>query len=76
MKSDDYILRSHHFWIHFCCGLIFGAGLGAWISWGLFDDWWSFIALTAAVALVIAFCCDRWGDGAWEWIVERLWWFT
>jgi hypothetical protein len=74
LKRDDYILGGHYFWIHFWCGLIFGAGLGAWISSELCDSRRAFIALTAAIALVVALCCGRWGDSAWEWI-GRLWWF-
>jgi hypothetical protein len=76
MKSDDYILGGHSFWIHFVFGLVLGGGIGAWISWGLFSSWWAFAGLTAAIALVVAFCCGRWGDSAWEWIVEHCWWWT
>jgi hypothetical protein len=74
MKKDDYILGGHHFWVHFWCGLIFGAGLGAWVSSGLFEGRLAFTAATAAIALVVALCCGRWGDSAWETIL-RLWWF-
>jgi hypothetical protein len=70
MKRDDYILGGHHFWIHFWCGLVFGAGLGAWIGWDLFDSRWAFIGLTAASALMIAFCCGRWGDSAWDFLMR------
>ena len=76
MKRDDYIFGSHHFWTHFWCGFIVGAVLGGWISWGLFDSRWIGFALTAVIALIIAFCCGRWGDPAWEWIIERLGWFV
>jgi hypothetical protein len=73
MKRDDYISGPHHCWVHFWCGLIFGAGIGAWLSSKLFDTWPPFVALTAAIALVVALCCGRWGDAAWEWI-GWFWW--
>jgi len=76
MKRDDYVLGGHHFWIHFGCGLIFGVGLGAWISWGLCDGLWMFIALTAIVAVAVALACGYWGDSAWEWVVELFGWFS
>jgi hypothetical protein len=75
MKRDDYIAGGHHFWVHFWCGLVVGAGLGAWISSGLFDSGRARIAMSVTMALVIAFCCGRWGDRAWEWIVGLFWWF-
>jgi hypothetical protein len=75
VKKDDYIAGDHDFWIHFLFGLIFGAGFGAWIAWGLFDSWWAFIAMAAVIALAFAFCCGRWGDSAWKWIIEHLWWW-
>jgi len=37
-KQDDYIAGSYHYWTHFWCGLIFGAGLGVWMGWGIFDS--------------------------------------
>lgn len=33
-KQDDYVAGPHHYWTHFWCGLVFGAGIGTWI--GLF----------------------------------------
>jgi hypothetical protein len=70
MKKDDYVSGAHHYWVHFWCGLVFGAGLGAGISWDLFDSRGAFIASTAGIALVVAICCGRWGDSAWEWIAQ------
>jgi hypothetical protein len=70
MKSDNYILGSHYFWIHFWCGLVFGTGLGAGISWELFDVSWTFAISTAAIALTVAFCCGRWGDSAWHFLMQ------
>jgi hypothetical protein len=74
MKNDDYILDGHHFWIHFVCGFVVGAGCGAWISWSLFSSWWAFGALTAVIALAVAHCCGRWGESAWERILDCFWW--
>ncbi len=31
---------------------------------------------TGFVALVIAYCCGRWGDPVWEWIISHLPWLT
>jgi hypothetical protein len=70
MKRDDYILSGHHFWVHFWCGLIFGACLGARVSGDLFDSRRAFISATAAIALVVALCCGYWGDSAWEKIMQ------
>jgi hypothetical protein len=68
MKSDEYMLGGHHFWVHFWCGLVFGGGFGAWMFYGLFDNWAANVGLTALIALVFALCCGRWGDAAWEMI--------
>ena len=72
MKDDEYIVGDHHFWIHFWCGLVFGAGIGVWISSALFDSRWAFIGSSAAIALVVAFCCGRWGDPIWHRLLELL----
>jgi hypothetical protein len=76
MKKDDYLLGGHHRWVHFWCGLVFGAGLGAWIGWGLFNTAWDVAAIAAATGLVFGLCCGRWGDSAWQWFLERLWWIN
>ncbi len=76
MKTqDDYVAGPHHFWLHFCCGLVFGAGLGwAFGSW-LFDGGWRAIVVAAVVAVGVAYSCGRWGDRAWRWILDSLTWF-
>jgi hypothetical protein len=79
MKRDDYISGGHHFWVHFWCGLIVGAGLGAWISSGIFDHRLAFIASTAGLAVTFAYCCGRWGDSMWSLLSYlcsfwRSWW--
>jgi hypothetical protein len=73
-KHDDYILGSQHFWVHFSCGLMFGGLLGAWYSWQLFDSTTFIVIGMVITALVVAYCCGRWGDSAWHWIIERLPW--
>ncbi len=73
--SDDYWTGPHHFWTHFWCGLIFGAGLGAWIGWQVFESGWATVATLAVVGLVVARSCGRYGDRFWNGLIERLWWF-
>lgn len=75
MKEQNSSSDNYDFWIKFICGLVLGAGGGAWLSWGLFESRWAFIGLTAAIALVGAFCCALWGREAWEKIVDFFWWF-
>lgn len=72
MRRDDYILGRHDYWTHFWFGFVFGAGLGARISWNLFDKRWESIVLTITIALALALGCGRWGDSAWEWLLT--WW--
>ena len=76
MKRDDYILGPHHFWIHFWCGLVVGAGLGARISWAIFDQRLAIIASTTGIAVTIAYCCGHWGESAWSVIAHLFsrWW--
>jgi len=50
--SNDFWTGPHHFWTHFWCGLIFGAGLGGWIGWQMFDTAWAAFATLAVVGLV------------------------
>jgi len=73
MKKDDYLLGPHHFWIHFWCGLVVGAGLGARISWVIFDNRAAIIA--SAVGITFACCCGRWGESAWTFLFSKWrWW--
>jgi hypothetical protein len=74
VKRNDYVSGPHSFWIHFVCGLIAGAGLAAWFGWRLFDSRWVFAGLVALSAVITAYCCGRWGDSAWEWLVEVFRW--
>ena len=75
-KHDDYISGPHHFWIHFWSGLMFGGLLSLWCSWRLFDSTAAIFITAGVAALVIGYCCGRWGDSAWHWLIERLPWIT
>jgi hypothetical protein len=75
-KHDDYISGPHHFWIHFWCGLVFGGLTSLWIGWSLFESTAVVLIVAGIAALVIAYCCGRWGDAAWQWLIERLPWLT
>ncbi len=75
-KQDDYIAGPHHYWTHFWCGLVFGAGIGTWIGWQIFDSGWLVVVTAIAVSLSTAFSCGRWGDRTWHWIIQRLPWFS
>jgi hypothetical protein len=74
MNKDEYVAGPHHFWTHFWCGIVFGSGVGAWISSGLFNNWLPFVASTIAIGLIVAFCCGRRGDSAWEFLLYFLLW--
>ena len=71
-QQDDYIAGPHHYWIHFWCGLVFGACIGVLIAWRMFDEGWSITVTSAVVALAVAISCGRWGDRAWHWIIRSL----
>ena len=78
MDRDEYILGRHHFWTHFWCGLVFGVGVGAWMSFGAFDAGWERILSTSIIAFVVASSCGRWGDSAWRGLLDLLssfWWW-
>jgi hypothetical protein len=75
MKNGRNSWEDHDFWTHFWCGLIVGAGLGAWISFGAFDGGWASIAWTLGIAITFAYCCGRWGDSAWSLLMELFSWF-
>lgn len=72
---DDYFNGPHDFWVHFWCGLVFGAVLGPFIFRVIFDSAWTLGASTVVFALATAYSCGRWGDRAWHWIISGLpWW--
>jgi hypothetical protein len=75
-KQDDYIAGPHQYWIHFGCGLVFGAGSGSWIGALLFDADWLVVVTAGILALAVAYSCGRWGDRAWHWIIQQLPWFS
>jgi hypothetical protein len=74
-QHDEYIAGPHSYWVHFWCGIVFGALLGLWIGWNLFEQGWAIPATSLATALAIGYSCGRWGDGAWQWVISRLDWF-
>jgi uncharacterized membrane protein len=57
---------AHDFWIHFVCGFIVGAGIGAWIGFAAFSGWPAIIVFALVAALILALCAGRWGDPVWE----------
>jgi hypothetical protein len=75
-KHDDYISGPHHFWIHFWCGLVFGAIVSTWVSCSLFESTPIILITAGPGALVIAYCCGRWGDSAWQWLLDQWPWHT
>ena len=77
MKNyDEYVAGEHHHRMHFWCGLVFGALLGTWVGWWVFESGWPIVVTAGAFAAGIAYSCGRWGDRAWHWIIERLPWLT
>jgi hypothetical protein len=75
-QHDDYIAGPHHYWIHFWCGLVFGAGAGAWIGSEIFDSGWLVLITTIIAASGTALMCGRWGDRGWYWVLHKLRWFS
>lgn len=74
-KKDDYISGTHHYWIHFICGFLFGAAIGAYVTSTFLDN--SLFILVAAIVsgLWFGFSCGKWGERAWKSISEwfRIW---
>ncbi|HWQ91156.1 MAG TPA: hypothetical protein VN673_05760 [Clostridia bacterium] len=75
-KQDDYVSGPHHYWTHFGLGLVLGAVLGVLIGWQLFTDGWGLGAVVVLTSITAGYSCGRWGDRAWQWIIERLPWLT
>jgi hypothetical protein len=71
-RRDDYIAGPHNYWVHFWCGLVFGAILGTWLGWQTFTSGWLVAAAALLTSPVVAFACGRWGDPVWHWIISRL----
>lgn len=74
-KHDDYVAGPHSYWIHFGCGLVFGAVAGAWIGWQIFDSGGLVVVTALGISLVTALTCGRWGDQGWQWVLQKLGWF-
>ncbi len=75
-KRDDYISGPHHYWLHFICGCVFGAFVGAsligWLSDSSIVTW-----IGAGIGgLSFGLFCGRWGERGWksvsEWFI--VWW--
>lgn len=75
MRYDENISGPHDRRVHFGCGLIVGGILGAGSSIHVFETMPWFIIGTVVAALIIAYCCARWGDPMWYWLIKRLHWF-
>lgn len=76
MKKDDYIAGPHSFWTHFIFGLFFGAVVGfCWAGRMNLRTVHGVVEMTAGTALVVAFCCGRWGDGTWEKMLSIFCWW-
>jgi hypothetical protein len=74
--SNGVVDKNSFCWNHFGLGIAFGAGVGTWISWGLFEQVYTFAAATLLISIAVGYSCGRWGERAWEWIVDNFWWFT
>ncbi|HEU4510746.1 MAG TPA: hypothetical protein VFR78_21120 [Pyrinomonadaceae bacterium] len=75
MRYEEKISGPHDRRVHFGCGLFFGGILGVAVSMQLFETMPWFVVGIGVVALIIAYCCARWGDPMWYWLIRRLDWF-
>ena len=74
-QSDGYADGPHDFWIHFWCGLVFGAVVGFFVCGDVLDSAWALAGGVAIFSVAIAYACGRWGDRAWQRIICGLSWF-
>ena len=72
MTTDAYINGPHNFWIHFICGIVFGALISGLVSVQIFESPGFLVLGTLSGALVIGYSCGRWGDSAWHWFLRRV----
>ena len=75
-KQDDYTAGSHDYWVHFWCGVVFGALYGASLGWRAFSNGWLIACSVIVTSLVFGVCCGRWGDPVWLWLISNLDWFS
>ena len=75
-QKGDYIAGPHNPRVHFWCGLVFGAALGAITAWNIFDGGWDIAAFALLGAGALAYCGARWGDRAWAWALSLFCWFA
>ena len=75
-QHDDYISGPHRYWFQFAGGFIFGAAIGVWVAYGLFDSGVVVLLVGFVTALVFGFACSRWGERAWRSISNwvHTWW--
>ena len=59
--------KNPDFWICFWGGFVLGAGLGAFISWGMYESPWPFFAQTAVIALITGYIAGKAEDPFWPW---------
>lgn len=75
MRYDEKVSGPHDRRVHAGCGLIFGALLGVFFSMNTFETLAGFVIGTVGVAVIIAYCCARWGDPIWLLLTKHLSWF-
>lgn len=75
-QHDDYISGPRHYWFQFAGGFVFAAGLGAYVSYGLFESGVIVMLVSLGTAFGFAFFCGRWGERAWRSISDwfHTWW--
>ena len=74
-QRDDYVFGSHHYWLHFGCGFVLGAALGAHATLGVASK--PVVVVVSLVGgLLLGRFAGRWGDRGWKRVSEllRLWW--
>ena len=72
MTNDEYVNGPHNFWMHFLCGFVFGAVISGLLSRQLFERPEFLVMGTLVGAFVIAYCCARWADSAWHWLLRSV----
>jgi hypothetical protein len=63
--------KNPDFWVCFWGGFVFGAVLGVFISWGMYESPWAFFAQTAVIALVTGYIAGKAEDPFWPWQLLR-----
>ena len=63
---QDYIAGRHHYGYQFFGGFVFGALLGAYVGYRLFDSGITFVLAAAVAGFIFAFSCGRYGERTWR----------